>query len=362
MKNPNYFVSLQAFSKEARMKHYYTLLLFITFFASASAQVQTAESSSVDSLLNVIAYFCKNDTMGYNFQHVKMKVVDNDTTINYYSDSNFRLIVRDSTSQGYKIEFQPVSHHFEFPDDSVMTQMMENLTNSLGNHPLIFTTNELGTIQHVENWREVRDFARKVSKAMTDSLYALKPEIESSVARQRLEAFFNMQFASEQAVLNSYEELGILFALHGKSFKIGKSEGDYALKGYPHHITYVTSYGKTSEDYGFDDDYYIYSLAETSVPAEDVGNLLVDRINMLSEHKMTEKEQQDIESSINEDAKVSVLESYDLFFNGWPCEMEYRKISEMKNVRNVEVYLIQWTSRNWGTYTSGVDQQEGVSM
>ena len=120
------------------MKNIYTLLLFIAFSANINAQVQTAETSSADSLINVIAYFCKNDTMGYNYQNVKMKIVDNDTTVNFYSDSEFRLIVRDSTSQGYKFELQPISHHFETPEDTLMTQMMERLVNSLGDHPLIF--------------------------------------------------------------------------------------------------------------------------------------------------------------------------------------------------------------------------------
>lgn len=345
------------------MKHIYTLLLlYIAFSANVSAQVQTAEASSADSLINVIAYFCKNDTMGYNFRHVKMKVIDNDTTINYYCENEFRLIVRDSTSQGYKIELQPISNHFETPEDSVMTQMMEKLTNSLGDVPLIFTTDEYGTIQHVENWREVRDFARKMSKALTDSLYALRPEMETSVARQRLEASINMQFANEQAVLNSYEELAIMFCLHGKSFRIGKTETDVTDNGYPQHITYVASYGKTSEEFGFDDDYYVRSLSETTVPAKDLGSQLIDRINMMSEHKMTEKEQQDVESAIDEDAKVSLIEDYDLFYNGWPCDMEYSKVTDLKNVRNIEIYRIQWTSRVWGVYTDGDEQQEGVSM
>lgn len=309
------------------MKNIYTLLLFIAFSANVNAQVQTAEASSADSLINVIAYFCKNDTMGYNYQNVKMKIVDNDTTVNFYSDSEFRLIVRDSTSQGYKFELQPISHHFETPEDTLMTQMMERLVNSLGDHPLIFTTDELGAIQHVENWREVRDFTRKVSKALMDSLYALKPEMEQAIARQRFEAALNMQFANEKAILESYEELVIMFGVHGKAFKIGKSEGDYVSDlGYPQHITCVASYGKTSEDDGFDDDYYINSLSEITIPAKDVGNLMIDQLNMMSEQKMTEEELQKMASEIDEDAKVSVVESYDLFFNGWPCDMEYERL------------------------------------
>lgn len=345
------------------MKKILTLLLFVAFSANVSAQVQTAEASSADSLVNVVAYFCKNDTMGYNFQHVKMKVVDNDTTVNYYTESEFRLIVRDSTSQGYKIELQPISNHFEVPSDSVMTEMMEKLTNSLGDVSLIFTTDEYGTVQHAENWREVRDFCRKAIKSILDSLYAHKPEMETSIARQRLEASFNMRVANEQAVLDSYEELAIMFGLHGKAFNIGKVEVDGTSDGgYPEHITTVASYGKSSEDNGFDEDYYVNCLSEIPIPAKDVSNMVIDHINLMSEHKMTEKELQDMKSSINEDAKVSQLEAYDYFFNGWPCDMEFRKITDLKNVRYIEIYRIQWTSRVWGLYVGGDDQEQGTNL
>ena len=337
--------------------------MLIAFSANVNAQVQTAEASSADSLVNVVAYFCKNDTMSYNFQHVKMKVVDNDTTVNYYTESDFCLIVRDSTSQGYKIELQPISNHYENPNDSMMTGLMKNLINSLGDIPLIFTTNEYGTIQHVENWREVRDFSRKVIKSIIDSVYALRPEMETAIACQRLEASLNMRVANEQAVLNSYEELAIMFGLHGKAFNIGKIEVDgTSAAGYPEHIATVASYGKSSEDNGFDEDYYVNCLSETTIPAKDLGNQLVDQINLMSEHKMTEKELQDMKSTINEDAKVSQLEAYDYFFNGWPCDMEFSKITNLKNVRHIEIYRIQWTSRVWGLYGGGDDQEQGTNL
>lgn len=344
------------------MKKIIVFLLSIAFSANISAQLQTAEASSADSLVNVVAYFCKNDTMGYNFQHVKMKVVDNDTTVNYYTESEFRLIVRDSTNQGYKIELQPISNHYENPTDSVMTEMMEKLINSLGDVPLIFATDEYGTVRHAENWREVRDFSRKVIKSIIDSVYARKPEMESAITRQRLEASFNMRVANEQAVLDSYEELSIMFGLHGKAFNIGKIENDgTSAGGYPQHVTTVASYGKSSEDNGFDEDYYVNCLSETSIPAKDLSNQVMDLINLMSEHKMTEKEQQDIKSLLSENAKVSQLEAFDYFFNGWPCDMELRKITDLKNVRHIEIYRIQWTSRVWGLY-GGANQEQGTNL
>ena len=66
-------VLLQAFSKKAKMKNIYTLLLFIAFSANVNAQVQTAEASSADSLINVITFFCKTDTMDYRVEELQHK-------------------------------------------------------------------------------------------------------------------------------------------------------------------------------------------------------------------------------------------------------------------------------------------------
>ena len=333
------------------------------FLQPVAAQMVTAQQESQDSTINVIAYFCKNDTLGYDFQHVKMKIVDNDTTVNYYYNSEFQLIVRDSTSQGYKIEMKPISNHCEMPEDTLMAQVFEKIANSMGDVPLIFTTDEYGTIQHAENWREVRDFTRKSNKTMTDSLYALKPELAKAIDRQRLEASLNLQFANEKAILDGYEELRILFGLYGKSYRIGKSEEDVMNpSGYPQHLKFIVSYGKTSEDDGFEDDYFVNCLSEVTIPAKDVVNLTTDRMNMMYNHEMTDEERQNFEKEIDEDAKVSIIEGYDYFYNGWPCDMLYEKVTDLKNVRNVEVYRIQWTTRSWGIFGGGEALDTGVSL
>ena len=46
-----------------------------------AAQAMTAQQASQDSVVNVIAYFCKNDTMCYQYQDYKAKVENNDTIV-----------------------------------------------------------------------------------------------------------------------------------------------------------------------------------------------------------------------------------------------------------------------------------------
>ena len=69
-----------------------------------AAQAMTAQQASQDSVVNVIAYFCKNDTMCYQYQDYEAKVENNDTIVDHYIKSDIQLVVVDSTSKGYLID------------------------------------------------------------------------------------------------------------------------------------------------------------------------------------------------------------------------------------------------------------------
>jgi hypothetical protein len=62
----------------------------------------------------------------------------------------------------------------------------------------------------------------------------------------------------------------------------------------------------------------------------------------------------------NKDVSVTQNEYYGYFYNGWPklCYME--KIVDVGLVKNLELNLIEWTSRHWNIYevTKEEDSQE----
>ena len=54
------------------------------FTLPIAAQVVSAQQESQDSLINVIAYFCKNDTLSYLYEDYEAKVENNDTIVDHY--------------------------------------------------------------------------------------------------------------------------------------------------------------------------------------------------------------------------------------------------------------------------------------
>ena len=315
-----------------------------------AAQAVTAQQASQDSVLNVIAYFCKNDTMCYQYQDYEAKVENNDTIVNHYIKSDIQLVVVDSTSKGYLIEYNTLNSTVEYKD-SMFTRVMQSIMEKMGDVKVLFSTDEYGTIEHVKNWTEVKNYMKAASKAIFDSIYANLPAMSEVIPRHRFEAQIATMFSNEKAFLANSDELQLLFLLHGRSLPIGKVESDATTdNGYPQHCVTVTSYGMTDDDYGFEDDYYVHCVSETTVPKDDVKDMLKLYFNKMISDKHLDEVNQTIDSTEYSEAKVTLSEQYNYFYNGWPCEMTRSKLIDLMGTQTFEIKNIVWNTRRWGVY------------
>lgn len=69
----------------------FVIIVFFSHVAAVCAQVQNLSQESEDSTINVISFFCKNDTMDYRISMMKYKIHENDTTLNYFTSSILEL-------------------------------------------------------------------------------------------------------------------------------------------------------------------------------------------------------------------------------------------------------------------------------
>ena len=316
------------------MKKLIIALLFGTLALPSVAQLMTAQQENKDSTINVIAFFCKNDTLSYQFQDLKAKVKDNDTIVEHQILSSFQLIVRDSTTTSYEIECIPLETKVNFGKDTLMTNIMQSLLEAMG---------DINTI--------IKDFSRKVIKSLFDSLYSNLPQLNEAIPRARFESQMNLQFANEKAYIENSDDLKLLFSLHGNSFVIGKNESDDTdANGWPVHTTIVCGYDKSSEEYGFEDDYFISARTVTTIPKEDVKEAIGNYINLTLSDEYAGKVNDEIEKQEFEDAIVTDVEQYSYFYNGWPSEMEHLKQTEIMGTKIMEYKSATWASRVWGFY------------
>ena len=337
-----------------------TMILMLSYMTSY-AQVQHLAQMEEDSIINVVAYFCKNDTMDYRVHELEQKIQGNDTTLLRYISEDFRLIVRDSTSSGYKMEYYSLGNRelegeqIDFFNKTVLEKMGE-LSDKVH---VIFTIDELGNLQHIENWREIKNIMRDEFKLLCDSLYANTPMLDSVIPRYRFEMSLNQQYSTEESIMNNFDELQLLFGIHGKAFTIGKHKTKDD-SGYPSITNTIASYGSFDEEDAIEGDYYVGGQTTLTIPAEDVATLVGGQLSgILSDDALKQMREANHNSKF-EDVNLDILEAFFFFYNGWPCDMNKRTIVTTNGFERITTKHVGWLSRRWQIYDTKSDQ--GMAM
>ena len=310
-----------------------------------------------EDVIEVVGYFFKNDTITYRQTHNKYKIQENDTTVSESYVEEFMIVVTDSTSDGYKMKYVPLS--FTLLDADTVSDLMTNAMSRLMQSVVCeFTTDEFGSIKSITNWREIRDQLKKGVKVTCDTLYATIPDLDSIMPRKSLENILLLNFSTEEGIRDSYEELESLFGLHGSTFDLVDKEVDTEKQGYPQHISVRIGYTAIEdEENDYDGDYAISTQSTTTIPVEDLMDLGLGALSMI----VSDMANDSIEAIRNQivdslkiakpnGAEIIVKEYYGFFMNGWPKEYYFEKAVDLGFGQNIETRYIEWISRNWYFY------------
>lgn len=323
-----------------------------------AAQNLMLDTEVPDTSIAVIGYFCKNDSMTFRKTYSKIKVEKGDTIVDDAFTEEFLIVVTDSTSNGYRMKLIPLAFDYSEESDSIHRIMQVKLSELTKDLVCEFTTDEVGKVQNIINWREIRDKMKVGIKGMCDTLYSTIPILNDVMPRKQVENTLLLKMSTEQGVRESYEELNELFGLHGNLFDIGDTEFDTEANGYPMNVTASIGYTPVEdEDNDFDGDYAIISYSVTTVPIEDMldlglgsmGLMMTDAYSdSLANHR---KEMLDsITAAMPNGAKnINIInnEYYGYFFNGWPKECFNQKSTSYGLGERIETTHIEWIMRRW---------------
>lgn len=339
--------------------------MFVCFGVAGNKTARVAaDDASADSSISVIAWFAKGDTMKYCYTQADFKIKnDTDTLKNDKElEEEFMLVVTDSTSKGYTIEYIPVSHKYggkEF-DDEVSENTFSALNDMFKDVHAIFTTDEYGAITGIRNWKEIRDKMKDGITLMLDSMYRINPGLDSVMPRKRYESLINMAYSTEKGILSAYDEVTTLFGLHGNVFNIGTTKVDDSSKD----STFTTVFAgyEAYDDYSFEDDYTIGGRSETRLSRDETVELVGNVFGVLLQDSIANKATTVLRDSLKAGATITFLEDYNYFYNGWPCAMRTCKIIEFANIKVVKQQGMVWTYRSWNNYEAEATKPEGVNM
>lgn len=348
------------------MKRILTIILtLISYTLTTQAQAINLQEEQEDSVLNVIGYFCKGDTMKYTYTDAVYKITPKDTITSSYYTRDCMIVVTDSTSKGYKMEMTPLE--IKLADDSTAisarTKMNLAMLQAFKNVKIKFHTDELGAIEAIDNWREVRDLCLQGFKLALDTIYQQDSKLDSAMPRKRFEGILKLALSNEANVRQSIKELPMLFDYHGNQFKLGSTEvTDSTSTMFPTKIRVFTTYAK-DEDEGLDEDYTISSSSITVIPPKEAAELTGNVMANLLVGDFADKADALIKDSLpkylkGDSMKIEFLEDYYFFENGWPAHMRNMKSTGFSMQKKVEYKSIDWYYRSWKGYAMKGDETD----
>ena len=342
-------------------------MAFLALIVSTHARVTAMpQDEQEDSVINVVAYFCKGDTMKYSYTHIVGSIAGNDTTTTGGYTRNSMLVVADSTSKGYKIEFTPMEVNLvnDKAEHEFDSQLQVAMQQALANIKIKFRTDECGSIIGIDNWREVKAlYIKGVNKAL-DNLYKKTPEIETVVPRARFESILSSAMSKEEDVRSCIDELEMLFSLHGNQFKVGSVSTVDESSGYPVNAKIAAAYA-TEEDENLesDEDYIIATVSHVAIPSKDAGNLIAPIMQSVFSGETAERASSFMKDSLATYVKDSLvvenMEKYDFFGNGWPACIASVQISGFAQKKKMECKNLEWTYRAWKGFEEDEEETEG---
>lgn len=293
------------------MKKFLLALLMLVTAVSA-AQAQEEEN---DSLVSVIGWFCTGDTLEYIFGTEVYSVAGNDTTmVEDGGWTKFRICVTDSTKKGYMMEYTPLE--VENEDTTTLQGRMRLMAAraSLGTR-VIFSTDEVGRVKEIVNWKEVYEQSLARINQITEAIYqenpALSSEITQADMQKSLRKSFDDVFGSKTKMLDAFVNLKLLFIYHGLSLPLGESE----VKSEGEDIHYYVTRGKMEDEEAASDDDY---------------QLLI---------KMDFPEEHGVKNLNNY--------FYNYFPDGWPRGFLVTNVEHFGGRQKITLFHLDWVSKSW---------------
>lgn len=158
---------------------------------SNNSDTLEVDTAGEDSVVNVVAYFCKGDTCEYWIYENEWKVDGKDTVKTLGVSTQVRLVVNDSTSKGYKMSYtfldvkaDSVGDNFR---DKMMAMVAERTAKSVIGTTINFETDEYGSITKITNLSQIKKQAKALFKASMKDIaampimQAMKKAIEKAV-------------------------------------------------------------------------------------------------------------------------------------------------------------------------------------
>lgn len=329
------------------------LTLFVTFTALPHGNLTESDSGMSsednDSILPIIAWFSKHDTMTYWISEGNWKFDGTDTVKTLGVYTKVMITVTDSTKKGYKMEYKFLEFSMDTDTKSEMQDFMQKTIHQLQKEvvgtTIKFRTDETGKIIKYDNLKKVE----KQTKHVFDEIIQ-ESSFTDNLASTNINAdeFFKSIDARELVKKSYMEELELLFQYHGYQFPLKETTMHEEATDTQYESDTYTSTTIDPENYEYD----VIVNIKNYIPKQDVKQLLGAVIDTFTDNKeataLKEEMNVGVDEQITEDAVYNEFLHMKYFPDGWPKEIVSQKSTFIGNKGKLKQKYITWDYRSVG--------------
>lgn len=180
------------------MKKIFPLVIILLFNVELYAQIS----------VQTVAYWKADETYDFSASYVKTKVKGTDTITELDLKYKVKIHILKETDSSYTVEW--LYHDYEVKSGGPAAQILSHLSDSVN---VVFTTNELGEFQQIENM----DALLKFYEGGFNSLEENMPEITQNMSIASLRANYSNPVYIQN---NSIRDLLFYYAFHGGKYDL----------------------------------------------------------------------------------------------------------------------------------------------
>lgn len=319
----------------------------------AFAQKELTKNVKPERNIHVLGYFALNDTMYYTCDETEMYRAGSDTILYKSEHQDFRIVVLDSTSQGYRMEYSLINFTIDGTQSEEMLSIIDQAMHFDMHQPCIFSTSPEGELLHIDNWEEIRDNASRFIPSLIDSMFLTVSGLDTLVNRDEIIELMLDRVSTEEKICESYKPVSQLFSYFGYSFKQGNTERETVNDfGFISKVRTNAGYNSPQSSSDYTGDYSINSYTDGLLSDKadvDAIEALLEAIvpeDVLAEAEESQKKDELVEQ-LTSTLKVNSYENYRYFFNGWPKRaMQIVSISAGPYEKSSTI-VVGLKSKNW---------------
>lgn len=306
-----------------------------------------------DSTVNIIARWNAGEKYAYEYSQKEIKIVNGDTTEVSYTNAIHIYEILEETETSYKVS---VSYKDEYSSDPVNNLLSDLLTERYGDPKVIFTTNQYGTLQSIDNIQELSDQIVSIIDDMVNILINVNEETPMEQVDMLKEQMKTM-FSNHDTIMQIFaEDIGRVLYFHGCGMKLDQEyTGQIQVPSiYPGVDQLFPADVTIWADSEFTDEYSTVCRSYTTVSNEEfknvIGKTVINNLKIqaaaagLSEEDLqaalleVEKTVQSLECNMEE---YSTAEIHNV--TGWPLNVWYDKDAVINVEDQNQLQSTSWT-------------------